>query len=948
MNALSSCPRPKSVDFIARLTLHQRLGLIQLISVLSILLIGVAGMLEDRHDLIEDRKTMTKNLVHVALTTVQAFHARQTAGELTQEQAQEGAKNVLRSMRYDHDFSNYFWINDMTPKMVMHPVKPDLVGKSVADIKDTNGQAYFMTFIDIVNKNGSGFVEYYWSKDNDPKNGQQKISYVAGFKPWGWVIGTGILMMDVEEQFQASALLLVEEMLVAMLILMALSYLIAKTITLQVGGNIHQVLATVQKLAEGDMNVRVAPPKDGQVTGMACAVNSLADRLDRIMRIVNLHSGGITACVSELMKIRDQIGDDARSSQRIVSGVSEKNNILADEVNAIVRSIGESTDSVNAIAQSAEEVSNNIITIAAGAEEASANIATMASAAEEITANIGGVNQNLSRVDQSVKNVAASIENITAALEEINRRCQSASAESETAHGNALGVREVMNRLSASAQEIGDVVDIINNIAEQTNMLALNASIEAAGAGDAGKGFAVVANEVKELARQTSDATRLISEKINRIQGNTREATEANTSVASSIDRINEANREITESVEVQSEAMVVISNSMDDVARAAGDVTRSALELGTAAQEVARAAQEAAAGTGEVAKSASAVAVAAESMAEKTRLAQALSNSIMNSTSTTIEASSVVQENMREASSVVAMTRGSSTQFSRMGEVLQDMCGALYAAQAEADLGTPMFNMRAAKAFFLGWHSRMEQAIPGRIKVLQSEWPKPEDSPAHAWLQATVNTDYGKTPRFEDLYRIHGQVFAKALETLQLIQKVAEQGPERADQKLVEYLSLIKRMFSLLDILYLENGKEAVADIPFFVWTENLNTGMKDIDDDHKKLMHMINQIHKLLKESAGKDAIGKIITELADYTHFHFGREEKLFELHRYPEIGPHKEKHVKLLNEVAELAKRFEDGDFAAPMDLLNLAKHWLINHIIRTDMRYIAYFKEKGVI
>ncbi|MBF0627924.1 MAG: bacteriohemerythrin [Magnetococcales bacterium] len=942
-----SCPKPKTIAFIAKLSLQQRIALIQILALLGILITGVVTLQAKKAGMLEDRQLKTRHLVESAYNILEHFQARQTAGEMTQDQAQEAAKGVIRSMRYGEKGADYFWINDMTPKMVMHPIKTDLVGKSMADVTDAHGKKYFLTFVEVVQKNGEGFVDYFWSKNNDPKDGVPKISYVKGFKSWGWIIGTGIYVDDVDKQFTGDLIFLAEEMLFEALLLMALSFLIARTILLQVGGDIHQVQYTVQRLAEGDMSIRVKS-KSGENTGIACAVNRLADRLERIMRIVNLHSGGITACVSELVKIRDQIADDASSSQRIVSGVSEKNTILAGEINTIVHAIGESTESVNAIAQSAEEVSNNIITIAAGAEEASANIATMAAAAEEITANIDGVNNNLSKVDLSVKNVAASIDNITAALEEINRRCQSASAESETAHTNALGVREVMNRLSASAQEIGDVVDIINNIAEQTNMLALNASIEAAGAGDAGKGFAVVANEVKELARQTSDATRLISEKINRIQGNTREATEANTSVAGSIDRINEANREITDSVEVQSEAMVTISNAMDEVANAAGEVTRSALELGTAAQEVARAAQEAAAGTGEVAKSASAVAVAAESMAEKTRVAQTLSNNIMNSTQTTIEATATVQENMQEASSVVAMTRGSSTQFSRMGEVLQDMCGALYAAQAEADLGTPMFDMRQSKAFFLGWHSRMEQAIPGRIKITQAEWPKSEASPIHAWIQATANTPYGKTQHFEEMHQLHGQALTKATETLQRIEKVAEEGPEKADQRLLEYLALIKKLFSKMDILYLENGKEFTDEVLFFPWTDTLNTGMKDIDDDHRKLVDMINQIHKLLKESAGKDEVGKIITALADYTHFHFGREEKLFDLHKYPETPAHKAKHVKLLNEVAALAKRFEEGDFAAPMDLLNLAKIWLVNHIIKTDMLYVKFFKEKGAI
>ncbi|MBF0178389.1 MAG: bacteriohemerythrin [Magnetococcales bacterium] len=925
----------------------KRLGLILLLAILGIALTGEVALEAKRNEMFEDRQLKTKQLVEVAHHFLVHYHAKQVSGEMTAPQAQEAAKAVVKTLRYgDND---YFWINDLTPKMVLHPLKPELDGKDLSEFKDPTGKKLFVAFVETAKKHGAGFVDYQWTKDpKQPNKHSPKLSYVIHFEPWGWVIGSGIYIDDLDQEFREGLIFLLIEILITSAILIGVSSWLARTILVQVGGDIHQVEDAVRRLANGEMTVRITgkggiPPG----TGIALAVNRLADRLERIMRIVNLHSGGITACVTELIKIRNLVGDDAEQSQTIVHNVSEKNDILAQELQAISASIGQASQNIDAIADAAGEVSQNIVTIAAGAEEASANIATMAAAAEEITANIGGVNDSLGRVDHSVKNVAASIDDITQALEEIKIRCQGASSESETASTNALGVREVMERLAASAQEIGDVVDIINNISEQTNMLALNASIEAAGAGEAGKGFAVVANEVKELARQTSNATRMISEKIARIQVNTSEATEANNSVGHSIDRINDANREITDAVEIQSASMNNIANSMEEVAKAAGEVTRNALELGTAAQEVARAAMEAATGTGEVARSASMVATAAESMADKTRDAQALSSDILQSTHTTLDASSVVQQQMTDASAVVLMTHGSVTQFSRMGEVLQDMCGALYAAQAEAELGAPLFDMRAAKGWFLQWHSRMEQAIPGRIRIESAQWPKPDDSPLHAWIRAASAQPYGKTAHFQEMSRLHEQLFQKITATLTIVQKEGLAGQQQADSTLLEYLGIAKHLFSLLDRLYLENGSDHPEDVEFFPWTDTLLTGVRDVDDDHKKLVAMVNKIHRLLKESAGSAAVGQVINELAAYTQFHFAREEKFFDQFGYPDTASHKEKHVQLLQGVSTLMKEFAEGDFAAPMDLLTVAKAWLINHIMKTDMAFAPFLKEKGV-
>ncbi|MEO5333309.1 MAG: bacteriohemerythrin [Magnetococcus sp. YQC-5] len=934
-------------QWISGLSLQNRIGVMILLAVLGIFLTGELTLAAKKQGMLEDRNLKTRHLVESAHHVLHYFHDKQTAGELTEAQAKEAAKGVVKSLRYGEN--DYFWINDLTPTMIMHPLKPELDGKNLSDFQDPEGKKLYVAFAEVAQKQGFGYVDYFWDRQRDSSDLHvEKISFVMLFKPWGWVIGSGIYIDDVEKTFRQDLGTLAIEIILNALVLIAAAFWIARSILHQVGGDIHLVGDVVRRLSEGEMTVRIQEQPNKKVTGIAKAVNVLADRLERIMRVINLHSGGITACVTELVKIRDMVGDDAQGSHKIVQSVSEKNATLSAELQSITHSIGLATENINDIAYAAENVSQNIVTIAAGAEEASANIATMASAAEEITSNIGGVNHSLGRVDQSVKNVANSIDEITSALEEINRRCQSASAESETAHTNALGVREVMERLSSAAQEIGEVVDIINNIAEQTNMLALNASIEAAGAGDAGKGFAVVANEVKELARQTSNATRMISEKIYRIQGNTSEATVANTSVANSIDRINEANREITDSVELQSAAMVTISNAMDEVTKAAGEVTRSALELGSAAQEVARAALEAAAGTGEVARSASTVAVAAESMTGKIRGAQELSSTILQSTQTTMDASSRVQENMSEASGIVAMSKASATQFSHMGDVLQNMCGALYAAQAEAELGATLFDMRAVKGFFLQWQSRLEQAIPGRVKLTSDQSPKPEDSPLYRWIQATQTQPYGQTDLFRETVRVHTQLIEKAIETVQSITQNGRDEKTLADQNLKEYLGLVVRLFALLDRCYLENGVQKSVDVEFFPWDDALMTGFQDVDDDHKKLVAMVNQIYKLLNESAGKDEIAKVINALADYTKFHFGREEHMMERHGYPEIKAHKQLHIKLLADVNNLLQKFMQGDFAAPMDLLTFAKSWLVHHIMGTDMRYKAFLQEKGVV
>ena len=117
---------------------------------------------------------------------------------ISETAAKADAARLIANLRYQKD--DYFWINDLHARMVMHPIRPDLNGKDLTAFKDPNGKALFVAFVDVVKAKGAGYVDYLWPKPGaaDPV---PKVSYVQGFAPWGWLIGSGIYVDDVEAQF---------------------------------------------------------------------------------------------------------------------------------------------------------------------------------------------------------------------------------------------------------------------------------------------------------------------------------------------------------------------------------------------------------------------------------------------------------------------------------------------------------------------------------------------------------------------------------------------------------------------------------------------------------------------------------------------------------------------------------------------------------------------------
>jgi len=131
-------------------------------------------------------------------------------------------------------------------------------------------------------------------------------------------------------------------------------------------------------------------------------------------------------------------------------------------------------------------------------------------------------------------------------------------------------------------------------------------------------------------------------------------------------------------------------------------------------------------------------------------------------------------------------------------------------------------------------------------------------------------------------------------------------------------------------------------------VWTNSMSVNIKEIDEQHKRLVDLINQLHDAMKSGKGQEALGKILSELADYTVYHFGTEEKLFKQYGYPEYARHKKAHDDLTKQVMEIKKSFDAGSSVVTVEVMNFLKDWLTKHILDADKKYTPYLNSKGVI
>ncbi|MFH0733160.1 MAG: bacteriohemerythrin [bacterium] len=129
--------------------------------------------------------------------------------------------------------------------------------------------------------------------------------------------------------------------------------------------------------------------------------------------------------------------------------------------------------------------------------------------------------------------------------------------------------------------------------------------------------------------------------------------------------------------------------------------------------------------------------------------------------------------------------------------------------------------------------------------------------------------------------------------------------------------------------------------------WKNIYSVNIEEIDNQHKKLVMLVNELHDAMRMSKGAEILGKILSDLVDYTVYHFGTEEKYFDMYDYPQTEQHKQQHKDLVDQVAAIKAKYDRGEKVLTLDVLNFLRDWLHDHILGSDVLFGPYLLSKGV-
>nr|BAF56675.1 methyl-accepting chemotaxis protein [Pseudomonas fluorescens] len=529
--------------------ISRRLWLILLTSMLMLVTLSALMLNQIRNDLFYAKTTKTHHVVETVSGILRYYYAKESSGELTREEAQKQASIMVSGLRYNQ--ADYFVLLDLQGTMLMHPTNPKLQGTNMLEAKDPKGRFYIREMVDLAKDKGFGKVDYFWPKPGSDEP-LPKISYVELFKPWGWLVTSGVYVDDVLLEFREKVISALGILAVVGILLAALVTLISRSIALP----LTAVVDAMANIATGEADLTRNLDNKGR------------DELTALGRHFNTFIGNLNRVIGQTRQVADALDHASLSLGDVASTGQLQSQQQSQQMEQVATAINEVSYAVQDVAKGAEHAANEVRQAEEQALQGQHSIEASLFQIDQLSETIDQAVVVIQGLDQESSQIGRVLEVIRAIAEQTNLLALNAAIEAARAGEQGRGFAVVADEVRLLAQRTQTSTAEIQVMIEQ-----LQSNSQAA---------VKVINASSAASQKTVEQARQAGQSLNQITASLRNITGLNASIASATLQqshvVDEINQNVTQAASLAHDGAALADRSNEasrHLGQLAGDLSQ-------------------------------------------------------------------------------------------------------------------------------------------------------------------------------------------------------------------------------------------------------------------------------------------------------------------------------------------------------------------------------------
>jgi methyl-accepting chemotaxis protein len=486
------------------LNVKSKLFVIAMISTIGFIFFFILSIAELKSSLFQERESRLKSILELVISRADALSKTES-----EERAKEMVRSLIKSIRYDND--NYVFIFDNKLNVIEHPLKPELNGSKITDVQGDS--EHWIRMQSMSQSIGEGSIEYTWVSPNGIK--ENKLSYIMTYRPWGWIIGTGLMVKDIENEIESQIFIMAIGCAIIIVFVLLIAYYISNSIVTR----LHLINIQMKKISIGDLRVSFDTTGRDEISELSQSVEKGINAVIHAISAINIEAG-------HLMALSEDISVAARQTDIEVNNQKEK-------IEQVVIAMDQMSATISEIAYNSENSARNALEAKNEAGLGNKDVSSSVIGIQNLADEVNSVSDKIKQLEEGVSKISSVTTIISSISDQTNLLALNAAIEAARAgdHGRGFAVvadevRQLAKRTRQSTEEIQNTVSDLQerartvvNAIDKSSQLAIDSVKQAE---TAGKDLSLIVGNIQQVSDNamqiatSAEEQNVVSEDINK------------------------------------------------------------------------------------------------------------------------------------------------------------------------------------------------------------------------------------------------------------------------------------------------------------------------------------------------------------------------------------------------------------------------------------------------